>query len=428
MNYLLIDIGSTAIKWLLYEPGNAELRPASLPFPPRIQHPDPRIFTVDPGKINACISFILKAALENRKEIRGIFISTQMHGHLLGDAQGNVITPYISWQDERSLMPAGEGNTYFERFKRQYPEAIFPGTGTSLKPNLPACSLYAQTYRQSEVMEAARVFYTLGSYIAYTLTGQNHCHATDAAATGFYDVEHGRENELLLRNSPYCRLEYPAMHSLVRPVGEYRGIPVYSPVGDQQAAALGCGLEPGDVLLNLGTAAQACGISECFAAGHYESRPYFHNRYLNTVTGLTGGRDIGVLTRFIQGLGERIFDCRLPEPEIWKRGLALAHRQPGMQADLHFHSGRGGEFSSIFYSDFTPDAFFAAVVEALASEYAAAVARLPAGSRLRFTGGLAQHLPELAQRIAAALNLPFSISEPQAVLDGLIHLVHESEG
>ena len=62
--------------------------------------------------------------------------------------------------------------------------------------------------------------------------------------------------------------------------------------------------------MTLGTAAQLCCIAEGFAAGHFESRPYFGGNTLCTVTGLPGGEYI---SRTIEATSAKVLRETLAE-------------------------------------------------------------------------------------------------------------------
>lgn len=255
---LYIDVGSTNIKWIYGEAGG------------KIRFPD-ALDAVYPH-YEVCAEEIFSAVLNlidtNRPE--RVFLSVQMHGYVLLK-EGREATGYVSWRDER-------GKDLSPDF------ALTEEYGVGIKPNLPRLSLQAQRVEADE-------FCTLGSYLVYRLTGKNTTHVTDAAASGFYNVKTGAQDA--------CRYRLPEAVRRVREAGRYKNTAVFSPVGDQQASVLGAlkGIEnDGEYVLNLGTAAQLCCVEEGFESGDFESRPYFGNKTLCTVTGLPGG---GYISRTI---------------------------------------------------------------------------------------------------------------------------------
>lgn len=266
MNALYIDVGSTDIKFRT----DGEKESRKVPFPmTRAQEP---FFEADAEQIFQTIADIIARS----PSAENILLSVQMHGYILRMRQGGD-SAYVSWRDSRAreMFAAGE-----------YERTLLPMSGTSYKANLAPVSL--QYRQQAEGLDLSDIleFYTLGSYLAFRLTGRNVTHITDAAATGFFDV-HGK-------SACGCGFRLPEALLRVLPVGMYAGRRVFAPVGDQQAAIASL---PEKVLrecyiLNLGTAAQLCCVGDeylSFGESCLECRPFFGGRYLYTVTGLPGG-------------------------------------------------------------------------------------------------------------------------------------------
>ena len=229
MKYLLIDIGSTNIKSAVWQGG--EISVQKTPFPPPVRD-DGVHFEVDPAGILSRVREIV-----DDTDCDAVFFSVQMHGWLLADGAGRLLTPYISWQDRR----AGAAGISL---------AVPKESGTSMKPNLPRAGVAAFAAESPQTFARAVRFFTLGSYLVYAFTGRNATHITDAAASGFYDVKG--------RTAAACGLSLPEASYDVRPVGLYRGRRIYTPCGDQQCSVLGAGGGENRYVLNLGTAAQMC--------------------------------------------------------------------------------------------------------------------------------------------------------------------------
>lgn len=250
---LYLDIGSTNIKY-----GTSlsnEIDSVSFPMPIKNQYP---YYEVDVDELIGIIKNIISSIKPDE-----LYISTQMHGYVLL-RNGKKVTNYISWRDER-------GHDLKPNF------VISEEYGVNIKNNLPRLSIQSQDVEFDE-------FASLGSYIAYILTGKNESHITDLAASGFYNITKQKADNVSFK--------LPVAHYKETVVGTYGGVKVYSPFGDQQSSVYGipdylnkdCSL-----ILNVGTASQICFISKDFIKGKYESRPYFDNKYLLTVTRLPGG-------------------------------------------------------------------------------------------------------------------------------------------
>lgn len=346
MMCLLIDVGSTTLKSAVYDTRGGEKGDVrKCPFPGPIRK-EPPFFEVDAEAILAAIRTLIDGAMP----LDAICLSVQMHGYLLGDASGKAITPYISWQDERSLCLPED---------RRYPFPLPASRGVSKKPNLPLAGLHMMRSEQPALFRHAARAYSLGSYIAQALTGRNAAHITDLAPMGVYDAHSGAPEA-----SGLPTLAFPQALTAFAPIGTHRGARIYAPVGDQQASTLGSGLNPSEYLLNLGTAAQVCAISEQPVYGDFESRPYFDGQTLCTVTRLTGGRTIA----------------------------EAAAGQAGFE-------------------------------EALAAEYAAALAKLPARGKLLAVGGVCAHFPALIRAVLDRMGMDYAMRPEADALDGLIQLI-----
>lgn len=282
MKRLLIDLGSTNIKYRLSEGENVSSH-GSVPFPSPCLEDGIR-FEVPLGKILDAVGKILT---ENAAD--ELFLSVQMHGFILADRESRALTEYISWRDKR-------GKDYCF-------QAVIPkDSGESAKPNLPFLSLRSIREKNAELYEKAAHFFTLGSYLSFFLTGKNVAHITDVAASGFYNVR-----ERSLQDSPY-HVRVPEASYRVLPIGNYRGACVFTPCGDQQCAVLGAGAREDEYVLNLGTAAQLCCPAKGYVEGDFESRPYFGGNTLCTVTGLIGGGEMLKFSGDEETLTERLYE------------------------------------------------------------------------------------------------------------------------
>ena len=267
MKRLYLDIGSTNIKSMVSREGESgEVRRTPFPAPAVA---DGFLYEVEAEEILARVIPIVRGSACDE-----VYISTQMHGYLLADDKRNLLTRYISWQDKRA-----------EKFGVGI--AVGAESGTAMKPNLPRAGVETIRRLQPGLYERAAEFFTLGSYLAFVLTGNNATHITDAAASGYYNVKE--------RSAAICDLKLPQALYEVCPVGMCGRSAVYAPMGDQQCAVLGAGGDENTLILNLGTAAQMCAIADGFASGNFESRPYFNGKTLCTVTGLSGGKRLNTL-------------------------------------------------------------------------------------------------------------------------------------
>lgn len=266
MNVFLLDVGSTFIKYMVYDPSlKAELFSDSVPFPMPLIN-DGVHYEISEEEIRKIIYRIFNTASE--KECKSAFICAQMHGYLL--RRHNTFGNYISWRDNR-----GDTSNY------RLTNVNFSESGTAIKKNSPLASLC--TYEESILAESE--FFTLGSYISFLLTGKNITHKTDACASGFFN------SCTLEKYDFFDNLVLPSVLDKVEMIGKYRGIDIYAPMGDHQISFWGSGAEKKNAyLLNIGTATQISTLAESEATcKNCEKRPYFSKKRLFTVSGITGG-------------------------------------------------------------------------------------------------------------------------------------------
>lgn len=262
MNCLMIDIGSTFIKYGVYNETECNFEMLSkLPFP------DPCFsnkgtFLVSSQKIKENVLKIFDKVAEHH--CKKVYFSVQMHGYILKSADGT-FSDYVSWRDK-------SGDITDETVEN----IDFNKMGTSLKKNLPLVKILNKGL--------CGEFFTLGSYASYVLTGENVTHISDACASGFFYSNNGKQNEYSEN------LIMPKVCKVVSRIGSYNGAEIYTPLGDHQVSFLGSGANTDKYLLNIGTATQiSCVHDKNFPDGEYEKRPFFEDNLLYTISGLVGG-------------------------------------------------------------------------------------------------------------------------------------------
>ncbi len=260
-NRLLLDIGSTFIKYCICDDLNKIVFEDKLPFPAPCFNKGNR-FLVDSETIFETVKNIFNTGVAYKCGFA--YISVQMHGYITMDENGR-FSNYVSWRDKSGdiTKPFLAGLDYDK-------------LGTSLKDNLPLAKIDINSFNGT--------FFTLGSFIIYRLLGKNITHITDACASGFFNAESGR-----------CEMgieaKFPTVSTSVEKVGTYKGISVFAPFGDHQISFLGSNAKTDSYLINIGTATQiSCLAKMDEISGDYEKRPYFfaENR-LFTISGLVGG-------------------------------------------------------------------------------------------------------------------------------------------
>jgi len=421
LKFIAIDLGSTFIKSAVLDTeGFTITRHPSFPMPPRLEDTGER-FEVSAEQIFSITKQILDRSVDQYGEqIMGILLSTQMHGFVLADGQGNPLTPYVSWQDERCLeeIPDSDGVTYLQHLETLISKDEMEKTGVYLKAPLALCNLYTMIQKGLPANTEETHFCTLGSYLIFRLTGQNVCHLTNAAPTGFANIVQVEWEQSLIDKIGCQAFAFPELRDRMDVVGyySYKGldIPVYPDVGDQQAAILGTLAKPEtDVNINIGTAAQISMIQQDFRSGQYEIRPFFDGQYLYTISRMPGGRNLDVLIEFIQGIGESVFGTRLEKSEIWTslQGI-VGDTSKGLKVNTSFFKtmeADAGAINQITNENLELATLFTATYEDIAATYDKYIGVICADhkglERIVFSGGVSGKNSKLLEVIKRTTGL-----------------------
>jgi sugar (pentulose or hexulose) kinase len=380
MRFAVIDLGGSFIKSALA--GGAELEHVQrTPFPPFLDHPTKREIALD------AIARVFDAHVGRllRFQPQALFVSTQMHGFVLGDR-------FISWQDQRALDGA------FEELQSRIddPDRI----GRELGPGHAATVLFAMRPDAGTPLP-----------LPNALIGSDTADETLAHSFGVYDIRKRTWDQALLDAFELRHLAWPRVTRWNEIIGTYRDLPVYSPVGDQQAALLGAGLQAGELSLNIGTGSQVSVLLDELRSGDFKVRPFFGDRFLATVTHIPAGRALNRLQRTIN----------TPWSDIDAAVDALDATD--LVVELSFYRGR---IDNIRESNFTAGHLFLAAYENMATNYLAAALRLHPDhdwGTLVLSGGLAHKAARLRKLVSSRLqrNYRLSVSEDET-LAGLARL------
>lgn len=283
MSFIAVDMGSSFTKIALLNT-NGVVAEKQEPTPPPLPSGNGR-FEIDADMYFQQVIALIDSFADT-PDVEGLLFSTQMHGYVLTDTHFSPMTPYISWQDQR-------GTLHLEKIGQTFSATDVALSGVPLKGNLALCSLLARM-DDGFVIPQDTLFHTLGGYIIARLTGRHSCHITNAAPTGLADIQQHTWNAALLPKARLAQLTMPELICSLTPVGQYRGIPVYPDIGDQQVCAYGAELQPECSLhVNIGTAGLLGAVCQAFDVDGFESRPWLEeSHYLRTVSGLLGGRHV----------------------------------------------------------------------------------------------------------------------------------------
>ncbi len=201
-------------------------------------------------------------------EVRGLSVSGQQHGCVLIDESGQPVRPAPLWNETSAAPDAERLNT----------EADFAAeVGSKLVAAFTIAKLAHLKRTEPESIAAAHAVGLPHDWLNLKLTGQLTTDRGDASGSGWWSANSGDTRRdllaLALGTEDAERLRLPKVLGSADLAGELQpstaeelglppGIPVGPGTGDNMAAALGIGAEPGEFVISLGTSGTAYAASD----------------------------------------------------------------------------------------------------------------------------------------------------------------------
>ena len=378
---------------------------------PRFMENESQRAVISTDEFFAVIDQAIEIQRENQSNIDRIYVSGQMGGYVIEESGKFEI---VSWQDKRSLEPKYEKDK-FELELWLKTSAAFKETGSELRPGLPFFSL-AITKPYSRYPNTLSPFRSVISFVTSYLTNfeANDMHITDAAASGLFNLKRKAwDNELI------CMLDksllFPSVHSDVTRIGYSSKFlfDVFTGVGDQQTSLYGAELEPGKIVINIGTGGQVAGFQEpSQPRGNFQIRPYFEGKEIRTITHLPSGRALSAFVEFCFP-GEHQSD----KYSLFERSCQL----PDFTSDIDLVDFNQ-TINSLKLDDskITVDKVSSKFFGSLIQSYAVALSELNIDGELLFAGGVGQKVQMISSELSRVTGRKFSISKAQeTTLEGL---------
>ena len=192
-----------------------------------------------------------------------IAVAGQQHGLVVLGDDGAALRPAKLWNDTESAADAEElvdelGAAAWAQACGSVPVASFTIT-----------KLRWLRRREPEVFAAMSRVLLPHDWLTAQLTGSATTDRGDASGTGWWSPHEERYRHDLLALVDEGRDWDQVLPDVLAPAtvaGEWDGMVVGPGTGDNMAAALGLGLDPGDLLLSFGTSGTACSVSDRPAA------------------------------------------------------------------------------------------------------------------------------------------------------------------
>lgn len=258
-----IDIGTSSVKAVLFDPDSASLvasanqeYPLHKPVPDRAEQAPEDWWSASVEVVRTVIAKI------GRTDVAGISLCGQMHGVAFLDRSLQSVRPAIIWADQRS---ANECAVLIE--------SVGATNYTAIAGTLPAAGFAAPTFlwlsrHEPQTIERTHIVLPPKDYVRFRLTGELASDPSDAAATALFDVS-------IKAWSPEIVAAVGIPRSILPPIldsaavsgnltaeaaealGLSAGIPVITGCADQPAQALTNGLiERGKASVTVGSGGQ----------------------------------------------------------------------------------------------------------------------------------------------------------------------------
>lgn len=431
--YLGLDLGTTKIAMLVYDAEtNSIMKRVSFP------HGALRISgqrrEIEPESIKRMVLDAM-GRLTHRRNIKGIGISTQMHGCLFVDAKNRPMSNLITWQDERCLQPHPKNPklNYLEKILRTTGAEHFINTGTGICSGFLGPTVFWFS-EQKKLPKSSRVCF-LGDYIASILTGAPVSpDITDAGSSGFFDIKNKRWLWSVIEKLRIPAEIFPGAGEPGSVLGSLNGgassltglslnIPVLRSIGDNQASIIGsAGTLENTLLLNIGTgSAVSLKIKNFMRREMLDTRYFYENTYILVGAALCGGRALKLFRDFLAEADPRA-DGNLREPyEVINRLLKNYRPAPSGLLCGTFFAGtrhdpaRTGFIAGIREENFHVKDFLASLLEGMLFELHGFAEMMGDGHYRVISGaGNAMRKNQALGRIAASLfNRPVRISRSE---------------
>lgn len=392
----------------------------------------------DPERIAGAAADLI-GELEKRHSCACIGISNQMHGMVYAGGDGGAVSPFFNWQDGRGDERGPGGKTWTSELSELTGFPMATGYGLTT---------HFWFLRNGGVPGGAARIMTIGDYVAGRLCGTagTPMHVSNAQSLGLFDMAAGRFDPGALEAAGMAEGMLPEIASRFLTVGHTgRGVPVVTPIGDNQASFLGSVSGMDAILINMGTASQislaareeaAAALfsrgGEGFGIGGIEQRPLCGGYRILAGSPLCGGDAYALLEKFFRECAAMVTGREISSayPGMDRRLEALeslgapAPGAPGepenpLEIETTFMGTRKdpsirGAIRGIGVHNFTPDHFMRGFLAGMAGElyglYEKAAPALP--EKPRFFAGAGNGIrknPALRRVLERVFGLPLHI-------------------
>lgn len=277
MNYIGIDLGTSAVKLLLMEGSGKILKIVSRKYP--ICFPKPGWSEQNPYDWFTQSMDGLEELLEGTEKdlVAGISFGGQMHGLVALDEKNEVIRPAILWNDGRTTEECEYLNQVIGKKRLSEYTANISFTGFTA-PKI----LWMKKHEPQNFNRIKKILLPK-DYLAFRLSGTYSTDVSDASGTLFFDVKNRCWSEQMCR---ICGIEpawlpkvyesYETVGTLLPELAQKLGlsekVKIVAGAGDNAAAAVGTGtVGDGACNISLGTSGTVFIASEKFGVDEHNA-------------------------------------------------------------------------------------------------------------------------------------------------------------
>lgn len=261
MNLLIIDIGTSSMRGILFNEKGERLALHQVKYQPqklsdeRIEQ-DPKDWT---ESLEIIVREIVKTSKEINKSIDGIVITSQRSAIIPVDSHGQPLMNTIMWQDRR--------NAKICKTLETQNDVIFKNTGAKINTVFSGSRMTWIKQNCPDIMDQLYKFVNIPEFLIHYMTDKYHTDVTYGSRSHLMNL-HTRswDKEMLqlfqIEEKQLCTLYEPGSvlgeitPEFAKKTGISAGIPVISAGGDQQCAAVGQGtFQEGTLSLVTGTGA-----------------------------------------------------------------------------------------------------------------------------------------------------------------------------
>lgn len=362
MKAIGIDIGTTSICLVGYDGERGEIIEKQSTGNAFI----PGSFQQDARRIVAVVEELLESIIAKMGEVDAIGVSGQMHGILYVDKHGDAVSPYYTWKTEFGDK-AFRSKTYAQYLSQNLENIVYTGYGSVT---------HFYLHQTGGIPEKAVFLANIGDYLVMRLCQKNIpvMSSSVADSMGAFNMEKMEFDMVRLKAAGVPVEYYPTVGADIAVAGTYKGIPVTTAMGDNQASFYGAVGEAEDkISINVGTGSQVSLFApqkERLEKG--EVRPFTRNGYLYVQTSVNGGKVYEKLADFFR---EVVYAFSGKDVDVYKRMAELGEgcRETDLQVTPSLYGARSeqseaGKLAELKEHNFHPEDLIRAYVRGMAEE------------------------------------------------------------